>query len=58
MALGDAVIALATNVAMDNAKKGKGGYLVFEDSWYDLNDDATPDGSDVKATAERLGASI
>ena len=43
---------------MDNAKKGKGGYLVFEDSWYDLDHDATPDGSDVKATAEKLGASI
>jgi predicted dehydrogenase len=58
VALGDAVIALTTNVAMDKAKHGKGGYLVFEDSWYDLNDDATPDGSDVKATAEKLGASI
>ncbi|HEX5104912.1 MAG TPA: gfo/Idh/MocA family oxidoreductase, partial [Pirellulaceae bacterium] len=58
VALGDAVIALATNVAMDNAKSGKGGYLVFDEKWYDLADDATPDGSDVKTTAERLGANI
>ncbi len=58
VALGDAVIALATNVAIKNGNQGKGGYLVFDEKWYDLNDDATPDGSDVKATAEKLGASI
>jgi len=58
VALGDAVIALATNVAIDNANKGKGGYLAFDEKWYDLNDDATPDGSDVKSTAEKLGANL
>jgi predicted dehydrogenase len=58
VALGDAVIALATNVAIKNGQQGKGGYLVFDEKWYDLNDDATPDGSDVKATAEKLGASL
>ncbi|MCI0360100.1 MAG: Gfo/Idh/MocA family oxidoreductase [Planctomycetaceae bacterium] len=58
VALGDAVIALATNVAIDNASKGKGGYLAFDEKWYDLADDATPDGSDVKATAEELGANL
>ncbi len=58
VALGDAVIALTTNVAIEKANKGQGGYIKFEESWYDLNDDATPDGSDVKATAEELGASI
>ena len=61
VALGDAVIALTTNVAIKNANDPKcktGGYLAFDEKWYDLNDDATPDGSDVKATAEELGASI
>jgi predicted dehydrogenase len=58
VALGDAVIALTTNVAIDNANKGKGGYIVFDEKWYDLNDDATPDGSDIKSTAEKLGASL
>jgi predicted dehydrogenase len=61
VALGDAVIALTTNVAIKNANDPKcktGGYLAFDEKWYDLNDDTTPDGSDVKATAEELGASI
>jgi predicted dehydrogenase len=58
VALGDAVIALATNVAIDNANKGKGGFLAFDEHWYDINHDATPDGSDIQSTAEKLGASI
>lgn len=45
VALGDAVIALTTNVAMKNAAEGKGGYVRFSEDWYDLNHDATPDGS-------------
>jgi predicted dehydrogenase len=61
VALGDAVIALTTNVAIKNANDKNcktGGYIVFDEKWYDLNDDATPDGSDVKATAETLGANL
>jgi predicted dehydrogenase len=58
VALGDAVIALTCNVAIANSNSGKGGYIKFEESWYDIHDDATPDGSDVKATAERLGADL
>lgn len=58
IALGDAVIALACNVAIDNSIKGKGGYIKFEESWYDINDDATPDGSSVKDEAEKLGAKL
>ncbi|MEX2174559.1 MAG: Gfo/Idh/MocA family oxidoreductase [Pirellulaceae bacterium] len=58
IALGDAVIALTCNVAMEKANKGEGGYIKFEEDWYDLNHDATPDGSDVKAVAERLGADL
>jgi predicted dehydrogenase len=61
VALGDAVIALTTNVAIANANDPKcktGGFIVFDEKWYDLNDDVTPDGSDIKATAEKLGAAI
>jgi predicted dehydrogenase len=58
IALGDAVIALATNVAIDNANKGKGGYLAFSEDWYDVNNDATPDGSDIKDEASKLGAEL
>jgi predicted dehydrogenase len=58
VALGDAVIALTTNVAIDKANKGEGGFIKFQEEWYDLNHDATPDGSDIKATAEKLGADL
>lgn len=58
VALGDAVIALTSNVAIDNAFHGKGGYIAFEESWYDINDDATPDGSSVKDENEKLGAKL
>lgn len=58
IALGDAVIALATNVAIDNSNNGKGGYLAFEEGWYDINDDATPDKSSVKEENEKLGAKL
>lgn len=55
VALGDAVIALATNVAMNKAwKHDEAGYLKFEDAWYDLNDDATPDGSSIEKETQRL----
>ncbi|MHB0956144.1 MAG: Gfo/Idh/MocA family oxidoreductase [Pirellulaceae bacterium] len=45
VALGDAVIALTTNVALRQSSENRGGYIKFEDAWYDLDDDATPDGS-------------
>lgn len=45
VALGDAVIALGTNVAVAKKKKGEPGFLQFDENWYDLNHDATPDGS-------------
>src|SRR6185295_5185771 len=37
IALGDAVIALACNVAIENSLAGKGGYIQFHDEWYDIN---------------------
>jgi predicted dehydrogenase len=55
VALGDAVIALATNVAMKKSWQGdEPGYLKFDDNWYDLNHDATPDGSSVQSEYEAL----
>ena len=52
------VIQNPNNRAIEKANKGQGGYIKFEESWYDLNDDATPDGSEIKATAEKLGADL
>ncbi len=49
VAMGDAVIALGTNVALKNANAGKGGYLKFKDEWFDIDSDEVPDGSDIKA---------
>jgi predicted dehydrogenase len=58
IALGDAVIALACNVAMENSFKGKGGYLKFEEAWYDIDKDETPDGSSLKEENEKLKAGL
>lgn len=48
VALGDAVIALAANVAIRRGQEGKGGYIAFKEEWYDIHSDETPDGSDCK----------
>jgi predicted dehydrogenase len=58
VALGDAVIALACNVAIENSLAGKGGYIQFQEEWYDIDDDATPDGSSVKDENEKLGGGL
>ena len=50
VALGDAVIALGTNVALKNANNPKsetGGYMRFKEEWFDIDNDATPDGSTI-----------
>ncbi|TWU01323.1 Gfo/Idh/MocA family protein [Stieleria varia] len=54
VAMGDAVIALGANVALKNAAAGKGGYLKYEESWFDIDDDATPDGSTIQAETEYM----
>ncbi len=43
VALGDAVIALTTNVAIRNPQKES--RIVFEHAWFDIDKDETPDGS-------------
>jgi predicted dehydrogenase len=58
VALGDAVIALACNVAIDNSLKGKGGYVQFQEEWYDIDKDGTPDGSSIKEENDKLGAGL
>ena len=52
VAMGDAVIALGTNVALKNANQGKSGYLEFQEEWFDINSDATPDGSTIAGATE------
>ncbi len=47
VAMGDAVIALGTNVALKRAAKGEGGYLQFKEEWFEVDNDETPDGSDI-----------
>ncbi|QDV26278.1 Gfo/Idh/MocA family protein [Aureliella helgolandensis] len=54
VAMADAVIALSTNVAMARGARGEGGYLKFEDSWFDRDSDETPDGSDIKQETESM----
>jgi predicted dehydrogenase len=54
VALSDAVIALTTNVAIRQGAGGKGGHIQFQESWYDVNDDSTPDGSDIAQTTREL----
>ena len=56
VALGDAVIALTTKVAMANGNAGKGGYIKFEEGWFDIHDDSTSDGSSVADEKKSLHA--
>jgi predicted dehydrogenase len=54
VALGDAVIALSANTAIKKSLKGGSGYLEFDDGWFDIDNDATPDGSIVAKEKEAL----
>ncbi len=56
VAMGDAVIALTTKVAIQNANEGKGGYIEFDPEWFEMDSDATPDGSTIAAEKTRLNA--
>jgi predicted dehydrogenase len=55
VALGDAVIALTTNVAIRRANQGQSGYIEFKDEWYDINSDETPDGSSIADEIVSMG---
>ncbi len=54
IAMGDAVIALTSNVAIQKSLKGEPGYVKFDEAWFEIESDATPDGSDVKKEREYL----
>ncbi len=54
VAMGDAVIALGTNVALKNAAEGKGGYLEFKEEWFEVDSDEVPDGSDIAKETENM----
>lgn len=54
VAMADAVIALTTNVAMDQGAKGKPGFVEFKESWFDRDSDETPDGSSVAEEVKRM----
>ena len=43
VALGDAVIALTTKLAIARNLAGKGGYVEFKKEWYDIDSDASPE---------------
>lgn len=42
VALGDAVIALTANIAIQNAAAGRGGHIEFQDEWFDIDSDEIP----------------
>lgn len=54
VAMGDAVIALTTNVAIQKSMKGEPGYIKFSESWFERDSDETPDGSSVEKENESL----
>lgn len=54
VAMGDAIIALTARVAMKNNLAGKGGYIQFDEDWYDMKSPKTPDGSSLETEWEKL----
>jgi len=54
VAMGDAVIALTTNVAIQRGMKGEAGFVQFKESWFDVESDETPDGSSVEEELKSL----
>ena len=54
VAMGDAVIALGANVALKKSQKGESGYLKYQEDWFKIESDSTPDGSDVKTELVKM----
>jgi hypothetical protein len=52
--MADAIIALTTNVALRKSARGEAGYVRFEEPWFDVDSDDTPDGSVVADELQRL----
>lgn len=58
VAMGDAVIALGANLALKQAGKGEPGFLKYEEEWFKIDSDATPDGSDIKKELEFMKKAV
>ncbi len=56
--MGDAVIALTTNLTLKNSFKGEGGYTRFKEEWFDVNSDETPDGSTIASATEYMNKPV
>ncbi|MDZ4850708.1 MAG: Gfo/Idh/MocA family oxidoreductase [Pirellulaceae bacterium] len=54
IAMGDAVIALTTNVAIQRGMKGEAGFVKFDERWFEIDSDETPDGSSVENELKSL----
>ena len=52
--MGDGIIALTSNVAIQRSTKGESGYVEFKEEWFDIHSDETPDGSNVKQEYAQL----
>lgn len=62
IALGDAVIALTSKLAIRNSQKGKSGYIEFDPQWFDPKSDAVPEdpnnsgeGPNIQSAKKSLG---
>jgi len=51
VALGDAVIALTSTLAIRKSEQGEAGYFRFDPEWFDVNSDNTPDDSQPQVKA-------
>jgi hypothetical protein len=47
VAVADATLALTANVAIRHSQEGKGGYIKFEDDWFNIDHDALPPEIDI-----------
>ena len=54
VALGDAVIALTSKLAIDKSNSGEGGFIKFDEAWFDIQRDETPDGSSIAEQEKKL----
>lgn len=54
VAMADAVIALTTNVAINQSIRGEAGFIKFKDEWFERDSDETPDGSSTASETESL----
>ena len=56
VAMGDGIIALTANVAIHKSIAGGSGYVQFNEDWFDIHNDETPDGSSVEQERKDLKA--